>query len=232
MNMPAAWALKRKILGAFDKYLNVTALLPVNDKNIYDFQNTDLILSTVRKSITNFPGIDTIQISPFLAPDDYLLLSEYINEQRIEHLCAASDITLGHLLEHAFWHEKESFTDRFTIIETMAEDFLQNNLTDTSYLSDILRWESIATNATGPGILFLHSLIPAKETRLSITTLDHRIMWNSYKIRIIIMGAFRPDDATLVFRLLHIFYNDKLDIDTLRMLKTKKEIIDFFKAYE
>lgn len=56
-------------------------------------------------------------------------------------------------------------------------------------------------------------------------------MWNSYKIRIIIMGAFRPDDATLVFRLLHIFYNDKLDIDTLRMLKTK-EIIDFFKAYE
>ena len=56
MNMPAAWALKRKILGAFDKYLNVTALLPVNDKNIYDFQNTDLILSTVRKSITNFPG--------------------------------------------------------------------------------------------------------------------------------------------------------------------------------
>lgn len=232
MNMPAAWALKRKILGAFDKYLNVTALLPVNDKNIYDFQNTDLILSTVRKSITNFPGIDTIQISPFLAPDDYLLLSEYINERRIEHLCAASDITLGHLLEHAFWHEKESFTDRFTIIETMAEDFLQNNLTDTSYLSDILRWESIATNATGPGILFLHSLIPAKETRLSITTLDHRIMWNSYKIRIIIMGAFRPDDATLVFRLLHIFYNDKLDIDTLRMLKTKKEIIDFFKAYE
>ena len=57
-------------------------------------------------------------------------------------------------------------------------------------------------------------------------------MWNSYKIRIIIMGAFRPDDATLVFRLLHIFYNDKLDIDTLRMLKTKKKIIDFFKAYE
>lgn len=232
MNMPAAWALKRKILGAFDKYLNVTALLPVNDKNIYDFQNTDLILSTVRKSITDSPGIDTIHISPFLAPDDYRLLSEYINERRIEHLCAASDITLAQLLNHAFWHEKESFSDRFTIIETMAEDFLQNGLTDMSYLSDILRWESIATNATGPGILFLHSLVPAKETRLSITTLDHRIIWNSYKIRIIIMGAFHPDDAALVFRLLHIFYNDKLDLDTLRMLKTKEEIIDFFKVYE
>ena len=232
MNMPATWALKRKILGAFDKYLNVTTLLPVNDKNAYDFENTDLILSTVRKTITDQSGIDTIQISPFLAPDDYRLLSEYISERRIEHLCAASDITLGQLLEHAFWHEKEDFTDRFTIIETMAEDFLQNGLTDMSYLSDILRWESIATNATGPGILFLHSLVPAKETRLSVTTLDHRILWNSYKIRIIIMGAFHPDDASLVFRLLHIFYNDKLDLDTLRMLKTKEEIIDFFRAYE
>ena len=113
----------------------------------------------------------------------------------------------------------------------MASDFLENDLVDISYLSDILRRESISTNATGPGILFFHSLVPAKETRLSVTTLDHRIVWNSYKIRIVVMASFHPDDASLIFRLLHTLYSDKLDIDTLRMLKTRDEIIDFFKDY-
>ena len=231
MNMPAAWALKRKVLGAFDKYLNVTNLLPVNGKNIYNFQDTDLILSTVRKSITDRSEIDTIQISPFLAPNDYLALTEYINEKRIERLCSSSKTTFHELLASAFWHEKESYTDRFTLIEHMASDFLENDLVDISYLSDILRRESISTNATGPGILFFHSLVPAKETRLSVTTLDHRIVWNSYKIRIVVMASFHPDDASLIFRLLHTLYSDKLDIDTLRMLKTRDEIIDFFKDY-
>ena len=231
MNLSAAWSLKRKILGAFDKYLNITDLLPVNAKNIYDFQNTDLILSTVRKSITDYPGIDTIQISPFLTSNDYLLLSAYIGEKQIEHLCASSAKTFGYLLEHAFWHEKMTFSDRFTIIEHMAADFLQTGLVDIPYLSDILRRESISSNATGPGILFLHSLVPAKKTKLSVTTLEHRIVWNNYKIRIIIMAAFHPDDTTLVFRLLHILYNNQLDLETLRMLKTKNEILEFFKDY-
>lgn len=231
MNMPAAWALKRKVLGAFDKYLNITELLPVNGKNIYDFQNTDLVLSTVRKPITRESKIDTIHISPFLAPNDYLTLTEYIKQKRLDFLCSSSQNTFQELLEHAFWHEKETYNDKFTLIEHMATDFIKNDFVDISYLSDVLRRESISTNATGPGILFLHSFVPAKETRLSITTLDHRIMWDSYKIRVVIMAAFRPDDMVLIFRLLHIFYHDNLDLGTLSMLKTKTEILDFFKDY-
>lgn len=110
----------------------------------------------------------------------------------------------------------------------MASDFIQNRLVTSQYLSDILRRESIATCAIGPGILFLHSLVPSKETKLSVVTLDHRIVWNSHKVRIIIMAAFRPDDATSLFRLLHTFYDDSLNIEELQMLKTKKEILDFF----
>lgn len=229
MNMPAAWALKRKVLGAFEKYLCVTALLPVNGKNIYDFNDTDLVLSTVRKTITKNADIDTIHISPFLEPSDYFSLTEYINQKRLDFLCASSKITFHKLLEQAFWHERETYSDKFTLIEQMATDFIANDLVDVSYLSDLLRRESISTNATGPGILFLHSFVPAKETRLSITTLNHRIMWDSYKIRVVIMATFHPDDMALIFRLLHIFYNDKLDLSTLSMLKTKDELLEFFK---
>ncbi len=228
LNLSAAWALKRKVLGAFDKYLDITALLPVNTKTAFDFQNTDLVLSTVRKTITDHPGIDTIQISNFLAPKDYLTLSSYIQEKQIGKMCSSPKTAVNELLEHAFWHEKESLSDRFSIIEFMASDFIQNRLVEPQYLSDILRRESISTRAIGPGILFLHSLIPSTETKLSITTLDHRIIWNSHKIRIIIMAAFHPDDTSLLFRLLHTFYNDTIDMEVLQMLKTKTEIIDFF----
>lgn len=228
LNMSAAWALKRKILGAFDKYLDITALLPVNSKSAFNFQGTDLILSTVRKPITNLPGTDTIQISNFLTPRDYLTLSAYIQERQIGQMCSSQTRSLKDLMDHAFWHEKKPLSDRFSIIEYMASDFIQNHLVDKQYLSDILRRESVSTYAIGSGILFLHSLIPAKETRLSITTLEHRVIWNSHKIRIIIMAAFHPNEASLIFRLLRTFYDNSIDMETLQMLKTKSEIMDFF----
>lgn len=228
MNLSTAWALKRKVLGAFDKYLNIVSLLPINAKSAYDFKNIDLILSTVRKPITNHSETDIIQISHFLTPRDYLTLSAYIQEKQIVQLCSSKEISLKKLLEHAFWHEKIHLTDRFSIIEHMASDFIQNHLVAPKYLSDILRRESISTCATGPGILFLHSLTPSKETKLSVVTLDHRIIWNCHKIRIIVMAAFHPDDVTFLFRLLHTFYDASINIEELQMLKTKKEIIDFF----
>ena len=42
------------------------------------------------------------------------------------------------------------------------------------------------------------------------------------------MAAFHPDDVTFLFRLLHTFYDASINIEELQMLKTKKEIIDFF----
>lgn len=228
MNMTTAWSLKRKILGAFDKYLDITALLPVNTARTHDLRNTDLVLSTVRKNITDAPGTDVIQISQFLDPRDYLTLSAYIQEKQIEQMCSSGKTSVTELLNHAFWHEKKTFSDRFSIIEYMASDFIENDLTDPLYLSDLLRRESISTHAIGPGILFLHSLVPSKETKLSVTTLDHRIIWNFHKIRIIIMAAFRPEDTSLLFRLQHTFYNDSLNMEVLSMLKTRTEIIQFF----
>ena len=230
MNMSAAWALKRKVLGAFDKYLNIIALLPVNAKSAYDFQDTDLILSTVRKPIATHSDINTIQISNLMTPRDYLTLSAYIHEKQIEQMCSSKTKSLNELLKDAFWHEKQDLTDRFSIIEYMASDFIKNQIVHEQFLADILRRESVSTCAIDHGLLFLHSLLPAKETKLSVTTLDHKIIWNSHKIRIIIMAAFHPDDIPLVFRLLHIFYNNSIDLEKLQLLKTKTEVLDFFNS--
>lgn len=228
LNMPAAWALKRKILGAFGKYVEVTAVLPVNTKNVCDFRNTDLILSTVRKKITDLRTVDTIQVSPFLSPRDYLTLSSYIHNHRVRKLCHAGYPRPEEMLANAFWHEKQEPDDKFSVIETMAEDFLANQIVPAEYVTDLLRRESITTFAIRPGITFMYSLVPATETRFSVTTFDHRVIWNSHKIRIVVLGTFRPEDTALVFLLKRAFYDESIDIDTLKMLKTKEEIISFF----
>lgn len=227
-NMPAGWALKRKVLGAFDKYIDVTALLPVNLKNACDFRDTDLVLTTVRKQITVHPGTDTIQLSPFLSPRDYLTLSAYIHGRRVQMLCRTARLPLGQLLKDAYWHEKGTPGDKFSVIESMAADFVSEGIVPAEYITGLLRRESISTFVITPGIVFMHSLVPAARTQLSITTFDHRVIWNSRKIRIVVLATFRPEEAALLLLLNHAFCNEALDIDTLKMLKTKKEIIRFF----
>lgn len=228
LNMPAAWSLKRKVLGAFGKYIDVTGLLPVNLKNACDFRDTDLILSTVRKKITDLPGIDTIQLSPSLSPRDYLTLSSCIHARRVQKLCHSSVLTPVRLLADAHWHEKREPDDKFNVIESMAADFVDSGIVPAEYVTDLLRRESISTFVISPGIVFMHSLVPASETRLSVTTFDHRAIWNSRKIRIVILAAFRPEDAAMLFLLSHAFCSESLDLETLKMLKTKEEIISFF----
>ncbi len=57
LNLPAmwsmkrkVWSMKRKVLGAFANYLDVTALLPIFARSTYDFSDTDLVLTTVKKA--------------------------------------------------------------------------------------------------------------------------------------------------------------------------------------
>lgn len=42
------------------------------------------------------------------------------------------------------------------------------------------------------------------------------------------MAAIRPEDATLIFHLINMLYNNGYDLNDTRFLKTKEEIIHFF----
>lgn len=230
LNLAGIWALKRKVLGAFYNYINITALLPVNARSAYDFHDTDLILTTVRREITNAPHSDVLRISTFMNPTDHRNLEAYIQKKRIQRLCPYPDFSLTDLLKNAWWHENQSFRTRFSVIEFMSSDFINNGITDSEFLLDILRRESLSSYACCPGILFLHSLANAKETHLSVTTLNHRILWNSHKIRIIIMASFHPDDIPLLFRLISCFYQDYYQPESLKKLKTKKDVLSYFES--
>ena len=228
LNLTAIWAIKRKVLGAFGNYIHITALLPVNARSAFDFQNTDLVLTTVKKKITDDPGIQILHISPDMTPQDYGNLQQLVSDTCLKFLFRDQTKALPDLLKNAYWHENLQVTGQFPMIEYLARDFIEDQLVSSDYLEDLLRRESTYTYGFQPGALFLYSLAPAKETRLSVATLKHRILWNSNKIRVILMACFAPGEETLLLKLLHEIYIDYDHADFFSKEHSREEIIRFF----
>ncbi len=225
-NRSSLWSSKRDVLGAFSNYLDITSLIPANRSAFFDFSGTDLVLTTVEGVPVSNRRISTIPISYILTEEDRSKISEFITQKRIEWLCPAAGYSAGDLLRDAIWHEKERFSAKEKIVELLCRDLSGISVDERRLFSDIMRREEITSFVTGPGIVFLHSLLPSDVTRLSIATMDHRVMWNGHKIRTIVMGVFRSVDIPLLFQLKHLFH--VRDIDGLSSLKTREEIMDFF----
>lgn len=230
LNMPALWAIKRKILGAFVNYIDITALLPVNARSVYNFQDTDLVLTTVQKKITDNPHTQVLRISPDMLPEDYIQIQQIVSGNYWKFLYQDHSTCLAELLPAAYWYENINVTDRFSIIEYMSKDFIRDGLVSPKFLEDLLRRESTYTFGFQPGVLFLYSLEPAKKTHLSAATLKHRILWNTNKIRVIIMACFDASSKSLLFKLLQEIYVEYDKIDYFRKAHTKTELLEFFTA--
>ena len=111
----------------------------------------------------------------------------------------------------------------------LAMDFIRRGYVPQEYLTSILRRESLLTFAFQPSIVLMYSIVPSARTCLSIATLEHRIKQNSYKIRTVIMAALRPEDTSLIFRLINELYYPGFNPNDARFLKTREELIGFFR---
>lgn len=228
LNLAGVWSLKRKVLGAFSNYIDTVALFPINSRSAYDFSDIELILTTTRKEFPTAEHADVLRISTFMDSTDLLRIQNYISSKRMDHLYPNPSTTLPRLLKDAFWHERGGFPSRFAAIEHLAQNFIREGIVGDNFTADILRRESICSFARCPGILFLHSLVPADETRLSVAVLNHRMIWNRYKIRLIVMASFTPEDATLVFALIRSFYTTRYDAEAIRLLRTKEDVMAYY----
>lgn len=228
LNLPAAWNLKHKILGRFEDYIDCKSLLPVYEKDNYDFSRIDLVITTADKEITEEPTCKTLVTSPFFTTIDQENLENHISRTHINRLYAANVPPMEQLFREAFWHERIQVDSPFSLIEFLAADFIQNGYVSADYLTSILRRESIMTFAFQPSIVLVYSVTPSSRTCLSIATLEHRIKWNTYKIRTVIMAAIKPKDATLIFRLINELYDPSLNPEEARFLKTREELVTYF----
>lgn len=228
LNLPSSWELKHHIASRFGDYIDITALLPVYTKDSYDFSKVDLVVTTANKEITQSPNCKTLLISPFLTYKDQENLERLIQQEQLQHLYAPSLPSLHDLLTNAFWHEQITNDDYFSVFELLANDFIQNGYVDSNYLTEVFRRESIFTFAFQPSIVLVYSTVPSTHSCLSVATYEHRIRWNTYKIRTVIMAAIRPEDKTLIFKLINELYSDRINPNDTRFIKTKTEFIDFY----
>lgn len=228
LNLPSSRELKHQISSRFGDYIDIIALLPVYIKDSYDFSKVDLVVTTANKEITKSPNCKTLLISPFLTYKDQENLERLIQQEQLQHLYTPSLPSLHNLLEQAFWHERVANEDYFSVFELLANDFIQNGYVDSSYLTEVFRRESIFTFAFQPSVVLVYSTVPSTRTCLSIATYEHRIRWNTYKIRTVVMAAIRPEDKTLIFKLINELYSDQINPNDSRFIKTKEEFIDFY----
>lgn len=228
MNLPATWNLKQRILNNFNDSIDLIALLPVYMKDNYDFSKIDLVITTANKHITSESNCDTLLISSFFPEKDQQDLRALIFHKHLNRLYNSELPSIRQLFENAFWHEKIDTAEPFSIIETLSMDFISKEYVSYDYLHQVLRREAIMTFAFQPSIVLLYSLVPSNQTCLSIATLNHRIKWNSYKIRTVIMAAIAPQHTTLIFRLFNELFYGPYNINDTRFLKTKQELITFF----
>lgn len=231
LNLSSTWDLKQKVLSKFQDYISVTALLPVYIKDSYDFSKIDLIITTINKEITKNENCETIRISPFLTVSDESEMESYISKLQIQRLCSPSLPPIHSLLHNAFWHENLEYENYLDVAELLARDFVNNGYVTYDYINQLFQREAILTFAFNPSIVLMYSLIPSAKTCLSIATLKHRLRWNGYKIRTVIMMAIRPEDTTIVFSMLNYLYGNRFQIEDTKFLKTKEELLSFFDSY-
>ncbi|MEX1378076.1 MAG: HTH domain-containing protein [Eubacteriales bacterium] len=227
LNLYITWSIKRKILASFDNFIDIVALLPINARKVYDFENTDLVITTTNMTINTPNQAQIIRITPFVTSSDYASISKYIDRKRINDLSAPNTQSLLTLLENASWHECMGWDDKYEVLRNLCNDFEKDNYVTEDYLEDLFTRESIIPFAFQPGIVLAYSFRPSTKTSLSVATLDHRIIWNGHKIRTIILAAFHPDEYTLIFKLLSDIYSEKYTADVINHIKAKDTLLDY-----
>ena len=227
-NLAAAFGLKRRILESFDLYLDITDIAPFNFAYSFDFDNVDIIFSTQKKKIAVSSNTETIYIDdhPGVNFENDAKLIKILSFKKI---WPVSSVTLSEMLKCAFWHENEEHADKRHIIESMARDYISCGIAEEKHLKDILHRESVDSFAIKPGLVLVFTLLPVKETRLSVMSLHHRVRWNDFKISTVIMAMFAPEDINLLFKLKHRFCIDIFDADVLKKCRTREELIPVLK---
>lgn len=230
-NLSVAWNLKHTVLENFSDYIEIHELLPVYVKDIRDFNETDLILSTVNKKMTDSMSCKSLQISPYFTEKDQHNLQHLIRASRIENLYNNTGLSLYRLLDNASWIEQSDCTTFFDAVKLLCDELPDNLNLDVSFLASIMQRESILTFAYHPHVALVYDIGDYEQTSASAMTFDHRIKYHDNKIRIIILAAISKKDSNFIFQMLNEIFNSNLNLMDLRFLKTKKEILHMLKDH-
>lgn len=227
LNMPATWNLRKQIEERFSTSIFVTNLLPIYQKDKFDFKNTDLVFTTTKINyLENAKKI--INVNPSLNSSNVQEINEYLHSLKYEFMYQNRQKKTIDYLKEAIWYENMQESNYIRLIKKMVSKNIQEGLIDQSFLEDILQREQIISFATRPVYSIVYSSIPAKQTKIEVVTLKHRVKINDKKIRMIIFLYTAKEDQSLKFLFLRDFFENHFDANESRFLKTKDEFMNYF----
>lgn len=228
LNTPSLWNLKRQVLELFGNYVDITVLLPIYMLNFYDLSKTDLLLTTAHKEFANNHCTNIIKINSTLNEEDKHHILSYISSHVIKTLCTSPRFSLRELLSNAIWHENVTFTSWEKYLNKLFDELKEKNIMEQKQIADLLRKEKEYPPVVTSGIHFIHSVIPCKETRLSITTFSTSVNVHGFHVHTAVIGAFEAQDLSLVIPLNYTFYQNSENRKNAAFHFSREEFIDFF----
>ena len=148
----------------------------------------------------------------------------------LEKLWPVSADSIRALFDRVYLHESAELGDSLRIIEYMTDDLIRAGVAGREHQTDITDRELITSFAVRPELVFLHSLLPAKETRLSVLFLRRRVEWNEFRVRIVVLLLQREEDRNLLFRLNMLFGSDFCGSEALQRCRTAEQLLSLLQG--
>lgn len=232
MDYPTSWLLKQKIESAFGSRLYVTDVITINEKLSYDFNNVDLLLVTAMLDPVKIPGMDTLQITFRLNAQDRHEISHYLSRRILYKKVNQDNEAIRNLLSQADWIQESRFTSAGDMFHLLACHLSGTKDEQQNLFNEFTTQEHHTTYSVLKGIVFVYSLVPSRETRLSVIHPGSAFLWGKNKVNLIIGGCFSRDEMEFIPKMCQLFYQQMRDCTEYNAAKNKASFIRLIETYQ
>ncbi|OLR55553.1 hypothetical protein BHK98_05445 [Hornefia porci] len=232
MDYPTSWLLKQKIESAFGSRLYVTDVITINEKLSYDFSNVDLLLITAMLDPVKIPDMDTLQITFRLNAQDRREISHYLSHHILYKKANQDNEAIRKLISQADWLQETQFSSTDDMLHLLACRLSGTKEEQQILFNEFTMQERYTTYSVLKGIVFVYSLIPSQETRLSVIRLDNACLWGKNKVSLIIGGCFSRNEMEFIPKMCQLFYQQMRSCTEYSETKNKAEFIRLIETYQ
>lgn len=171
--------LKSKIAAKFSTRIQIQDTLSYHDLVTYEFNDTDLIISTILLNQT-YP-IPWLYVSSIVGDQDIASIESYLQGDK-------SSKIVDLLSEARFMPHLSGVTTRFEALTKMGEQLLAAKEIDAATLSDLIHREQLGTTEIGNLVAVPHCMSDSVlYPKLAIGILDAPVHWQYQDVQIIVI---------------------------------------------
>lgn len=218
--------LAEKIIENFHSDIVLLNII-TDESQLVEYQNIDLIISTVPYLSTTTEPITTALISIFYTNRDKEVLLTAIKEQKRQKQQKLFEYHLKQITSEQLFLTTTKITDRKTCLKEMATKLEALKYTNSHFIQEIIEREKLSSTAFG---LFAipHSMkMTAKKTGLNILINNQGIDWENTSVQLVIMMCFNTNERQVFNEVYDPLTQILSDNNNLAKILAAKDYNDF-----